>query len=127
MSTFIGFDVGLDYKQRSGILKQHHIAVWDVLKRCERHGSLDSAIKPESERANNIAEFLQRHSSIRVVLFNGKKAAAAFNRHILPKLHPPRTADICFMTLPSSSPANARLNVAEKCAIWHLMLAKTTN
>ena len=78
MSHFLGFEASLDYEQRTKILKQHHIALWDVLKHCERQGSLDSAIKRDSEEANDLAGFLWDHDSIKAVLFNGIKSRNFF-------------------------------------------------
>lgn len=124
IGTLIGFDAELDYCRRLLIIKQHHIALWDVLEHCERRGSLDSAIRPASEKANLVAELLQSHHSIRTVLFNGKKAETTFKRHINPQLHGLHTAKIRYETLPSSSPANARLTVAEKCKSWQQAFAQ---
>ncbi len=122
MGQLLGFEASLDYQQRTMILKQHHIALWDVLKRCERQGSLDSAIKRASEEANDLAGFLRDHDSIKAVLFNGEKSETSFNRHIWPKLHHSRAADTRFVRLPSSSPANAQLKFEEKYAIWRQAL-----
>ncbi len=124
MSQLLGFEANLGYEQRTMILKQHHIALWDVLKHCERQGSLDSAIKRSSEVTNDLVGFLRNHDSIKTVLFNGKKAETSFNFHIRPKLHPSRVADTRFMRLPSSSPANAQLKFEEKYARWHQALAQ---
>ena len=123
MGQFLGFEASLDYEQRTLILKQHHIALWDVLKRCERQGSLDSAIKRASEEANDLAGFLRDHDSTKAVLFNGGKSETSFNRHIRPEWRDSRVADTRFVRLPSSSPANAQLKFEEKCAIWHQALA----
>ena len=123
MGQFLGFAASLDYEQRTLILEHRCIALWDVLKHCERRGSLDSAIKRASEEANDLGGFLQKHDSIRAVLFNGKKAEQAFNYHILPKLCDSRAADIRFTGLPSSSSANARLKFDDKYAIWKQALA----
>ncbi len=123
MGQFLGFEASQDYEQRIMILKQHHIALWDVLKRCERQGSLDSAIKRASEEANDLAGFLRNHDSIKAVLFNGEKSETSFNRHIRPELHHSRVTDTRFVRLPSSSPANAQLKFEEKYAIWHQALA----
>ena len=123
MGQFLGFEASLNYAQRTMILKQHHIALWDVLKHCERQGSLDSAIKRDSEEANDLAGFLWDHDSIKAVLFNGEKAETSFNRHIRPELHHSRIADTRFVRLPSSSPANAQLKFEQKYAIWHQALA----
>ena len=36
----------LDYGQKRRLLLDNHIALWDVLKTCERKGSLDADIDP---------------------------------------------------------------------------------
>ncbi len=122
-----GFEDSLDYERRTRFLKQCHIALWDVLKRCERQGSLDSAIKRDSEEANDLVGFLRRHDSIRTVLFNGKKAEQSFSYHILPKLRRSHITGIRFIGLPSSSPKHARLKFEEKCKIWHQELMAPGN
>ncbi len=123
MGAFIGFDADIDYARRIAFLRQHQIALWDVLKHCERKGSLDSAIKTASEEANDLAGFLRDYSHIKVVLFNGKKAESSFNRHVLPTLPSALVTGVCCLALPSSSPANTRYSVAEKYAKWHPALA----
>src|SRR5580693_8936600 len=57
--------------KRNALLKKN-IALWDVLKSCEREGSLDDAIK--NEVPNNIPLFLKKHSGIRAIAFNGGNA-----------------------------------------------------
>ncbi len=130
MARFLGFDEtsldSLDYAHRTRKLKQHHIALWDVLKHCERQGSLDSAIQPASEEPNDLAGFLRDHDRIKTVLFNGGKAEKSFNRHIRPQLHHSHAANIQFFRLPSSSPANAQLTFEEKYAIWQQALVNPT-
>lgn len=61
-----------DYDQRIQILKNHHIALWDVIDSCERKGSLDSEIK--NEEANRIEELLEDHSNIKAIFCNGGKS-----------------------------------------------------
>lgn len=53
-----------------------HLALWDVLKGCEREGSLDSAIV--SPEANNFEQLFQEHPQLNWILFNGKTAEALF-------------------------------------------------
>jgi hypothetical protein len=50
------FDAGpeLAYAGTHPRLQRRGIGIWDVLERCERRGSLDSAIVPGSEVANDI-------------------------------------------------------------------------
>ena len=104
-----------DYQQRVEILQKSGIALWDVLKHCERKGSLDADIVASSEIPNEIPEMLAQHPSIQVVAFNGKKAEQAFRKYILPEL-PDRA--IALLPLPSTSPANASIPRDEKLRRW---------
>jgi TDG/mug DNA glycosylase family protein len=122
MGELFGAGFDLPYQERLEILRQHHIALWDVLGYCEREGSLDSAIKSASEVPNAIPALLQEHASIRRVLLNGGKAASAFRQYILPSL--PVTHDYKIMQMPSTSPAHARMSQAEKLEVWREALLK---
>ena len=44
----------LTYAQRIALLKQHRIALWDVIASAKREGSLDSAIEAASVVPNDI-------------------------------------------------------------------------
>ena len=110
------------YERRVARLVEHGIALWDVLAECERAGSLDSAIRRDSERANDIAALCTRHPELTLIAFNGRTAATLFERHvgeIARAAHP----DIAYATLPSTSPAHASLSLADKCARWREALA----
>jgi hypoxanthine-DNA glycosylase len=96
-------------------MKLAGIALWDVLARCERAGSLDASIERESEQPNPIVGLLERHRQIQRVLFNGAAAETCFKRHILPELSRP---ELVYMRLPSTSPANARLRFEDKFEAW---------
>jgi TDG/mug DNA glycosylase family protein len=106
------------YAQRCTLLRQHGIALWDVVHRCVRPGSLDSAIDPRSVVANDIAGLLSTHRRIGHVFFNGGGAEQLFRRHLLPQLREQHPA-LCYARLPSSSPAHAALRFSEKLAAWH--------
>lgn len=104
------------YQDRVRALEASSIALWDVLKSCERSGSLDSGIEAGTQTINDFAAFFSTHPTITHVLFNGGTAESCFKRHVLP------ATDCKSMTLarlPSTSPANARLSFDEKCSIWH--------
>ena len=122
MGELFGAGFNLPYMQRLEILKQHHIALWDVLGYCEREGSLDSAIESASEVPNSISVLLQEHASIKCVLLNGGKAASAYRKYILPDL--PAAHDCKIVQLPSTSPAHARMSQAEKLEAWKEALLK---
>lgn len=121
MGELLGFSPMLPYAGRVAALQAAGIAVWDVLQTCVRPGSLDSAIERESEVANDLAGFLIRHRDVRVILFNGGMAEAAFRRHLLPDLRA-SLADVRMGRLPSTSPANASWSFARKLAAWRAAL-----
>lgn len=65
-----------DYHTRTTLLKEHHIALWDVLKHCERETSSDTKIR--NPEPNDFKMLLQQHTDIRHIFFNGKKAEELF-------------------------------------------------
>jgi len=119
MAGLCGFDVALPYARRTRALERAGIAVWDVLHRCERRGSLDSAIDRRSCVANELPAFLAAHPRIRRVAFNGAGAEKLFGRWVLPRL---AADDLEFVRLPSTSPAHT-LPLARKAAAWRRLLA----
>ena len=111
---------GLDYDARCAALRTHRIALWDVLKHCERSGSLDSSIARQSMVANDFPGFLQEHGPILCIFFNGQSAAAFWRKLVAPTL-PPSLVPLT-VVLPSSSPAHAGMPLAEKRLRWHKLL-----
>jgi len=106
---------GVAAKRR--LLLGHRIALWDVVHRCRRRGSLDAAIEGESVEANDLGGFLLGHPGITHVFFNGGAAEQLFRRHLrsaVARDHP----RLCFARLPSSSPANASWSRERKLAAW---------
>lgn len=112
----------LPYEERCRHLCTRGIAVWDVLEACMRSGSLDSAIERDSIVVNDFAGFFARHPHIRLVCFNGTKAAELWRRHVAPGL-PQSFALLPTLRLPSTSPAHAGMPLAEKIARWRQVLA----
>jgi hypoxanthine-DNA glycosylase len=119
------FDAGpaLPYPQRLERLIASRVAVWDVLAAGERSGSLDSAIVPSSVVVNDFGGFFGRHAEIRLICFNGSKAAELYRRRVLPALAP-SVATLATRLLPSTSPANATVPFAAKLARWSAALAQ---
>ena len=116
MSAFTGADPTLPYAPRVAALRARGIALWDVLAECERHGSLDSAIR--NGRRNDVVGLLVKFPQIRAAGLNGGKALQVFRREILPDLPPQRRAGLQVIPLPSTSPAHARMSMAQKRDIW---------
>lgn len=123
MSALLEMESGLDYDKRCKFLVENHIAVWDVLKACQRQGSLDQHIHAASMVANDFNLFLQQHLNIKKIMFNGAKAEQVFKRLVLPTLTEQQTA-IVRLRLPSTSPAHASCSRDDKLIIWQQALTR---
>jgi TDG/mug DNA glycosylase family protein len=110
------------YPQRVALIKKNHLALWDVLSSCERPGSLDSKIDPDSIEVNDFAAFLKKHAAITRIFFNGGTAEKEFMRRVLPDLPQNISARVILKRLPSTSPAHASLTMAKKIKAWSVIL-----
>lgn len=111
---------GLDYQQKKQLLIANHIAVWDVLKACERTGSLDSSIKSDTVVTNEFELFFSRHPDIKTVFFNGARAEKEYLSHIA-SLQNIQSLHLDYHRLPSTSPAHAAMTREQKLSVWHLV------
>jgi hypoxanthine-DNA glycosylase len=102
-AELFGFDPSAPYDLRLSALRSHHVALWDVLHKCRRIGSSDSAIDPKSLVVNNFGELFANHPTITRVYFNGVKASELYRRLAGEAL----SERIHFQRLPSTSPAHA--------------------
>jgi hypoxanthine-DNA glycosylase len=121
MAQTFQFDLQLDYTARCDYLKQHHIAVWDVLARCVRPGSADSNIKMDSIITNDFKSFLSLHPSVKRICFNGTKAESLFKQ----VYDFGDFSHIAFHRLPSTSPAHAAQSFQQKYTTWFEVLTST--
>ncbi|MCI0749403.1 MAG: DNA-deoxyinosine glycosylase [Nevskiales bacterium] len=121
MGELFGAGPELPYARRTIRLARHGIAVWDVLKCCERPGSLDTDIRTASEVPNDIPGLLVRQPQIQAVFLNGSKAADAFRRHVQTRVYSVQP-DLVIVRLPSTSPANARCSRVQKLRAWSRLL-----
>jgi hypoxanthine-DNA glycosylase len=117
MGRLFGADRDLPYDERKRVLHARRVAVWDVFRECFRQGSLDASIEIESEQPNDFLPFLEDHTEIHTIFFNGQKAETAFRRHVAPKLEG-FDREFRFVRLPSTSPAHAGRNFRQKLAAW---------
>lgn len=124
MGRIFAAERALPYPDRLLRLKQHHIALWDVAHQCERSGSLDSNIKAASIIPNDFNPFFISHPDIRVIFFNGRKAADIYRQIVLPNLPEPFRS-IPRHTLPSTSPAHAAMSPEAKLEQWLQIMAST--
>ncbi len=116
------FDAGPDvaYDVRIERLRASSIAVWDVCEAAVRPGSLDAAIELQSVVTNDFARFFAQHPRIEHVCANGATAHRLYLRRVRPLLPEPWSS-LPLHLLPSSSPAHASLNLAQKLARWRLL------
>jgi hypoxanthine-DNA glycosylase len=92
-----------DYDTKKNLLLNHGVALWDVLKYCDRKGNLDSAIRNEIK--NDLASFFKLHPKIKVIFFNGKKAHKYFTEL---KIQTANIDTIEQIVLQSTSPSNTK-------------------
>jgi hypoxanthine-DNA glycosylase len=116
ISKLFGFDANAPYDSRLAALRSHGVALWDVLYKCRRIGSADSAIDPKSLVANNFGELFSNYPTIARVYFNGAKAADLYRRLARP------VERIHYQRLPSTSPAHA-VRPSAKLAAWRAISA----
>jgi len=113
------FDVNPDvsYADKLLALQQHKLALWDVIQRCERQGSLDSNITNASIISNDFASFFAHHPQIQHIFFNGSRAYQEYHKRVMPQLSKQWQSIAC-TRLPSTSPAMASLTLEQKLTIW---------
>lgn len=99
------------YEDKLDLLAQNHIGLWDAAAVCQREGSLDSAIK--NAIPNDFEELFQLYPQIERLLFNGQTAFKIFKR-----FHPNWLKRKKYLLLPSTSPANASIPLAQRRQVW---------
>ena len=99
--------------QKIWLLKETKLALWDMVKSCQRENSLDSSL--EEIEVNNIAQFLEEHPSIKKVAFTGRLAEKLFKMHF-------DYLEIETVYLPSPSSAYAKMSFEQKVEIYHELL-----
>ncbi|MFD1771058.1 DNA-deoxyinosine glycosylase [Sphingobacterium suaedae] len=92
----------LTYPERIELLHRKHIALWDVCRTAIRKGSMDTDIN--QEEPNPIHRLLEQQPDIKTICFNGQKAKTLYDKYF------DRQAHILYLSLPSTSPANASFN-----------------
>lgn len=91
-------------EEKHDMLLRHHVALWDVLASCEIEGASDASIR--DAQPNDLARIFDA-AEIRAVFATGTKAGELYRKLIEPTLGVPCT------TLPSTSPANAKMKLAD--------------
>jgi double-stranded uracil-DNA glycosylase len=120
MGRVLGTSLDVPYAKRKQMLRKSRIALWDVAAAARRPGSLDSSIVGASVVVNDFRRFFRTHPRIRLVCFNGEKAAALYRQRVLPMLGS-EFPGLRYKRLPSTSPAHAALSIDKKLAQWRVV------
>jgi double-stranded uracil-DNA glycosylase len=122
MDELMGIPAASPYSDRIRSLIEYGIALWDVCATADRIGSLDSRIHVHTMVPNDFATFFAIHARVRLIGFNGQKAAKMYEGAIRPTL-PTSAQQIRCDVLPSTSAAYARIPFQEKLDRWRAVLA----
>lgn len=112
MERVLDVPADLPYAERTHLLTQRGVALWDVVASCERPGSADSRIK--NPVANDLAGFFRKHPTLRLVALNGTAASQIYHRFA-------EVPGLPSVTLPSTSPANEGVPFPEKVRKWQVI------
>ena len=96
-------------EEKTALLLQNGVALWDVVRECDIRRSADSTIR--GAVPNDIRPILEK-ADIRVICANGAAAKTLYDRFLLPLTG--REA----IRLPSTSPANAACSLESLVAAW---------
>ena len=105
--------VPADNREKENFVLRHGIALWDVLQSCRINGADDSSITDPVP--NDISHILE-NSNILVVFTTGQKAADLYKKYCFPK------TGIAAVSLPSTSPANARLSYEDIVSAYRVII-----
>jgi len=121
MERLCGARRSLPYQSRLRRLQRHRLALWDVLQSCVRCGSLDASIEHASAVPNDLPQLLRAHPGIERLCCNGGAAYRAVQRYFGAQLQREFPRLLC-LQLPSTSPAHARVPLADKLLAWEAAL-----
>jgi TDG/mug DNA glycosylase family protein len=106
----------LPYSERVRLLAVRQVALWDMVDSCSQEGSMDSTIQEPA--LNDVRGLLAAHPTIRLVAANGR-TAERFLKRSLGGMGPP--PGVTVVSLPSTSPANARESFQKKVLRWQVI------
>lgn len=104
-----------NYEERLDLLLRSKIGLWDVVRSGKRKGSLDSNILEAIP--NDLSGFISAHGSLKIIAFNGKKSQELYDKNFK------RANHLKYLSLPSSSPANASFSFDQLFESWRRIFA----
>ena len=107
ISGIFNEDMPISILDKTQLLSKHHIALYDVIYECDIIGSSDSSIK--NVIPIDIKDILNRYPHIKTIILNGGLAKKLFDKYLLEDIN----SNISIRYCPSTSPANAKMNLSQ--------------
>lgn len=101
--------------EKKELVLKNKLALFDVIKQCDIKGSGDSTIK--NVIPNDLSPILD-NSDIKKIILNGKTAEKYYKKYLSPVIN------IDYVTLPSTSPANAAYSLDRLIEEWKEFIRK---
>lgn len=105
--------------EMKAFLHRNHIALWDVVRKCQINGSSDSSILDVT--VNDIGSIIEK-TNISTIYINGQKALELYLKYIYEPLKRKFHRLANPVLLPSTSPANASWKLDELTNAWKRIL-----
>jgi hypoxanthine-DNA glycosylase len=123
ISKLLHVSIPATYEEKIALVQQHQIGLWDVIRTCERKGSLDATI--QNAEVNDFATFFMQYPNIQCILFNGTKAYDVFKK----KVGFDALAGKDYFKMPSTSPIPGRniQTFEQKVESWRIAMEYRTN
>lgn len=109
IASLFNEEIPITVEEKKALLLRNHIAVWDVIARCDIEGSSDTTIK--NVEPNDLSVILD-NAQIKSIFVNGKTAEKYYKKYI------EKTIGINAVCLPSTSPANAAWSFERLLEEW---------
>ncbi len=103
-----------DFQKQKKMLLLYRLGLWDLVMKAQRKGSLDSELR--DIQINNVLELQLQLPNLKKVVFNGNTAYQLYKKEI------PFLEFVEYHIMPSTSPANAKMNYTEKLNCWKEVL-----
>jgi hypoxanthine-DNA glycosylase len=110
LAAITGETIPKTIEEKKNLLIRKHIALWDVIAKCDISGSSDSSIK---NVVPNDVQTLINQSNVQRIYVNGKTAKRLYDQYLLEQ------TGLTATVLPSTSPANAAYTLERLIEQWH--------
>lgn len=114
LASVTGCEIPLTVEEKTAMLLNNDIALWDVIASCDVNGADDASIT--NVTPNDLSVVLNT-ARIEKIFTNGGKAHALYKKYLLPQ------TGIQDKVLPSTSPANARWDLERLVEAWSVIKA----